>query len=127
MKYQLKDVVKPKVPIDIREGKGKSTSTEWCLLQLLSLSVYKQFFPRLTFIAEVAASLPVTNAWPERGASALKNIKTKHRNRIKNDMLEALLQVSVNGPDSNSDGAKKIVKEAVSNWLCCKERKKLAN
>ena len=41
-------------------------------------------------------------------------------------MLEALLQVSVNGPDSNSDGAKKIVKEAVSNWLCCKERKKLA-
>lgn len=41
-------------------------------------------------------------------------------------MLEALLQVSVNGHDSNSDGAKKIVKEAVSNWLCCKERKKLA-
>ena len=67
MKYHLKDVVKPKVPIDIREGKRKSTSTERCLLQLLSLSEYKQFFPRLTFIAEVAASLPVTNAWPERG------------------------------------------------------------
>ena len=126
MKYHLKDVVKPKVPSDIREGKGKSTSTEWCLNYLLSLSVYRQFFPRLTFIAEVAASLPVTNAWPERGASALKNIKTKHRNRIKNDMLEALLHVSVNGPDSNSVGAEKIVKQAVSNWLACKERKKLA-
>lgn len=121
MKCHLKDVVKPKVPQATKEGSGKVTSTEWCLLQLLSMSVYKQFFPRITLISEVAASLPVTNAWPERE----KNLKTRHRNRIKNDILEALLQVSVNGPACKD--ASKVVETAVSNWLKAKERKKLAN
>ena len=126
MKYHLKDILKPKVPQTIKEGRSKATSTEWCFTQLLSMPVYKQFFPRLTFIASVAASLPVTNAWPERGASALKNIKTRHRNRIKNDMLESLLQVAVNGPASSSEEAGKIVKAAVAKWLTVKDRRKLA-
>ena len=124
MKYHLKDIVKPKVPQSVKGGTGKVTSTEWCLLHILSMPVYKQFFPRITLIAEVAASLPVTNAWPERGASALKNLKTRHRNRIKNDMLGALLQVSINGPACNDAG--EVVRTAVSNWLKTKERRKLA-
>ena len=122
MRYHLKDVLKPKIPQTIREGSSKTTSTE----SMLSMPVYKQFFPRLAFIASVAASLPVTNAWPERGASALKNIKTRHRNRIKNDMLEALLQVAVNGPASTGEEAGKIVHDAVAQWLTVKDRRKLA-
>lgn len=81
----------------------------------------------MTKIAEVAASLPVTNAWPERGASALKNVKTRHRNRLKNDMLEAILQVTINGPDSNNNlKAEEVIKAAVEKWLKAKDRKKLA-
>ena len=123
MKYHLKDIVKPKVPQSVKGGAGKVTSTEWCLLHVLSMPVYKQFFPRITLIAEVAASLPVTNVWPERGASALKYLKTRHRNRIKNDMLRALLQVSINGPACKDAG--EVVRTAVSNWLKTKERRKL--
>ena len=67
-------ITEPKVPQNIREGKSKWTSTEWSLSQILSMPVYKESFPRFTFIASVAASLPVRNAWPERGTSALKNI-----------------------------------------------------
>lgn len=121
MKYHLRDILKPKFP---HNSTSKMTSTERCLIQLLSVPIYKQFFPKLTFIAEVAASLPVTNAWPERGASSLKNIKTIHRNRVSNDMLEALLQVTINGPRCEDSGD--IVKQAVSKWLSIKNRKKLA-
>lgn len=79
------------------------------------MPVYKQFFPKVTFIAEVAASLPVTNAWPERGASALKNLKTRHRNRIQNDMLEAVLHVTVNCPNCNDkEGEEKTGEKKVA-------------
>ena len=74
MKNHLNDIVKLKVPQSIKGGTDKVTNKEWCLLHLLSRPVYKQFFPRITLLAEVAASLPITNAWPERGASALKNL-----------------------------------------------------
>ena len=108
---------------EIREGKSKKTSTEWSLKQILSMPVYKEFFLRFTFIASVAASLPVTNALPEREASALKNIKTRHRNRIKNGMLQALLQVSINGPPSLE--AENVIKAAVKKWMKCKDHRKL--
>lgn len=42
--------------------------------------------------------MPVSNAWPERGASAIKHIKSRIRSRLKDDMLEALMQVTINGP-----------------------------
>lgn len=66
----------------------------------------------------------MSNAWPERGASALKNTKTRHRNRIQNDLLDALLQVTVNGPKCEDAG--ELVKRAVCRWMTEKERRKLA-
>ncbi|XP_052261749.1 E3 SUMO-protein ligase KIAA1586-like [Dreissena polymorpha] len=124
IKYHLRDTLKPNIPQSVLDNTHKITTTEWCLCQLLSVTVYKQFFPKLCFVAEVAASLPVSNAWPERGASALKNIKTRHRNRIQNDLLDALMQVTVNGPKCEDAG--ELVKSAVSQWLSMKDRKKLA-
>ena len=48
--------INPKVLQSIKGGSGKKiTCIEWCLLHLLSMPVYKQFFPRITIIGEVAA------------------------------------------------------------------------
>ena len=99
-------------------------ATEWFFLQLLIQPTYKIFFPSLYYIAEVAVTLPVTNAWPERRASALKHLKTKHRNRTNNYMLSALLQVCINDPEVADAG--KVVKEAVRLWMGAKKRKKLS-
>lgn len=100
-----------------------ATPTEWALHQMLSQrATYEHFMPLLLHIAEVCLSLPVSNAWPERGASALKRLKTRLRNTLKNDMLEALMHVSINGPGIDECGS--IIEAAVKKWL--PKRKKLA-
>ena len=53
------------------------TSTEWLLTKLCSISSLKVMFPNMVKLAAVAQSLPLTTAWPERGANALKHIKTR--------------------------------------------------
>ena len=79
---------------EIPEGMNEShleTATEWCLKRLISLkTAYSSVFPALANIAEVCLSMPVSNAWPERGCSALKRIKTRLRNRLGVDMLQSL-------------------------------------
>ena len=67
-------------------------------------------------------SLPISNAWPERGASAVKRVKTQLRSRIKNDMLQALMQVSIYGP--NIGECESVIKTAVKKWM--PNQKKLA-
>lgn len=44
-------------------------------------------YPILVGLAEVALSAPITNVCPEREASIVKRIKTRLRNRLKNDVL----------------------------------------
>ena len=77
--------------------------------------MYQYFFPGMLCVAEVCLSLPVSNAWPERGVSAINRIKTRMRSRIKDDMLEALMQVSING--SKLKECTGVVKESVQQWL----------
>ena len=73
------------------------TPTELALHQMLSQrATYEHFMPLLIQIAEVCLSLPVCNAWPERGASVVKKLKTRLRSTLKNDTLEALMQISMN-------------------------------
>ena len=86
-------------------------------------SEYGYFYPLIVELAEVALSAPITNAWPERGASAVKRIKTRLRNRLKNDMLNSLLHVLINGPAVSTPEAKEVVKTAVANWLQKKNRR----
>jgi hypothetical protein len=49
---------------------------------------------KLTRLAELVLTIPVSNAWSEKGASKVKIIKTDLRNRLKNDMLEGLMHLS---------------------------------
>ena len=80
------------------------------------LSEFGYFYPKIVQLEEVTLSAPITNAWPERGASAIKRIKTRLRNMLKNDMLNSLLHISVNGPETEANIAKGIIRKAVKRW-----------
>lgn len=100
------------------------TPTEWSLKRLLSMRTeYGHFYPKLVWIAEIILSLPLSNAWPERGASAVKRVKSRLRSSMTNQMLEALLHISINGPPVRE--AQELVKEAVEAWSNAKKRRKL--
>jgi len=75
----------------------------------------------LLFVAEVGLSLSCSNAWPERGGGVINIAKTKFCNRLTNEMLNALMQVSINAPAS--DKCSQIVKSAMDDWLKQKPRK----
>ena len=76
---------------------------------------YGYFYPLIVELAKVAPSAPITNAWPERGASAVKKIKTRLRSRLNDDMPNSLLHVSINGLGVSTPEAKEVVKTAVAN------------
>ena len=81
-------------------------------------------YQELVNIAMIVISLPVSNAWPERGDSAIKRIKTRLRCSLKNDMLAALLQVSVNGLEMKE--ANSVVNASAEKWMKMKKRTKLS-
>ena len=51
-------------------------------------------------MSKIACIIPVSNAWPDRGVSAIKIIKTNKQNTLKRDGSKALLMVSTNDPKS---------------------------
>lgn len=81
--------------------------------------------PAIVQIAEVALSMPVSNAWPERGASTVKRIKTRLRGSLENRMLSSLMHISINGPDLHTPEANHLIKMAVKKWQTTKERTKV--
>lgn len=126
MKFNINENIKPNLPIEIKTGESNTNSTQWFLSHLMkSKSEYQPFFGELLFIAEAAITLPVSNAWPERGASALKIVKNRCRSHLQNDMLEAMLHVKINGPSLGSPKMESLVKQAVETWLSQKHRKNL--
>lgn len=103
-------------------SQSEETPTSWFLAYLLRQKASLQsFFPELLHLAEIAACLPISNAWPERGASVMKAVKTRFRSRLSNKMLEAIMQVCINGPTSSHE----VVNRAVKHWLDSKRRRKL--
>ncbi|CAG2201271.1 unnamed protein product [Mytilus edulis] len=70
-----------------------------------------------SYLADAAASSPVTNAWPERGGSCLKNIKTRLRNRLSYKMLQACMHVCINGSDMDSLIKSNVIPKAVETWI----------
>lgn len=57
-------------------------------------------------------TVPLTKAKPERGASAIKQLKSRNRSSIKNDLLNTLLIIKMKRPDYNSKEAKERTAEA---------------
>ena len=122
-----------KFKFDMKEWKKSfkvtpdQSPTEWCLQRILQMrSCYGPMFPCLSYIAEVILSLPVSNAWPERGASKIKLIKSRLRNRMKNDLLNGIMQVHLNGPQMFSKECKDLIQTSVKEWLKQKKRRNVA-
>ena len=71
----------------------------------------------------VYLTLPVTNAWPEHGAITVKQVKSCTRSTMKNDLLNALLNILINGPAYNSKEAKQLNSEAAMKFESSKRQK----
>ena len=94
-KYELSDWSKDYQAI----SSPTITSTELALQRFLRHKAsYSRMYPPLLQVAEVCLSMPVSNAWPEREASALKRLKTRLRNSLKKQMLESVHHTTINGP-----------------------------
>ncbi|KAK3712177.1 hypothetical protein QZH41_005804 [Actinostola sp. cb2023] len=102
--------------------KAEVLTAELCMKKILAL---RDIFPSLSHLAEVGLALPVSNAWPERGVSCLKRLKTRLRSRMSQKMLNSLMMISINGPKLFSQEAKEVIGAAVENWLSSKKRRRL--
>ena len=91
------------------KSKLKQSSTEWALQNNVNIYKDDQDFGKVVQLAKIACITPVTNAWSERGASAVKRIKSRTRSTMRNDLLNALLQISINGPEMNSSDVDKLI------------------
>ena len=97
--------------------KLKKTSVEWALDHIINAYNNEVDFPFLIEIAKIASITPITNAWPERGASAVKRIKSRTRSTMKDDLLNALLHISINGPPANSNEAENLITRVVDEYV----------
>lgn len=103
-----------KKSIEDNNMKMKGTATEWTLRRILKNFDNIDELTKLYEIAKIALITPVTNAWPERGASAVKRIKTRSRSQMKDDLINALLMISVNGPDFKTPEYENLMEEVTT-------------
>ena len=111
--------------LECNKIKFKMTSTEWTLEHILKSDLGPDY-QKVKELAKLAIIVPVTNAWPERGASAVKRIKTRQRSTMKNDMLNGLLHISMNGPPPNSAEADHLINRVVDKY-CQQNHNKVPN
>ena len=95
----------------------KQTGTEWSLRYIVNNYQYQEFSLIIKY-AKVTITVPVTNAWSERGAIAVKRIKSRLRSTMKMDLLNALLMTSMNGPTNNSKEATLIMHKTTEICIC---------
>ena len=65
-----------------------------------------------------------TSCKPERGAGAANRIKSRMRSKMKNDFLNSLLHISINGPPANRKEADQLL-ERVCNAYANEKHKKI--
>ena len=124
---------KPKMPAEIKEGATKNTEQlptpmEWCLSRILQMQcALGSLYPCISRVSEVALALPISNAWLDRGASKIKLIKPRLRSRLRNDLLNSLLQISLNDPDFFSEDSDDVIKRAVKLRMKANKRKTYNN
>ena len=102
--------------------KWKLSCAEWVMQQLVKQKFsYQGHFPLMVTVVEALLVIPVSNAWPERGASKVKLIKNCLRSLLKGDMLNSLMHISLNGPQVTSEDGKQVIKDSVVSWLAAKK------
>ena len=114
---------KVKIPPECQpntERPPEITAMTWSLQKLAKMG---HFYEELSFVAEIILSAPVTNAWPERGASALKRIKTRLRSKLGDDMMFSLMHITINGPELGTSESREMVEQAYEDWKSAKTRR----
>ena len=77
--------------------------------------IFQEMFPGLHWLCCMALSILLATAWQEQGFSTLFRIKTKKRNRLLGATLNALMNVSINGPPQLTDDDADAVAEKWQN------------
>lgn len=107
-----------KPPQNVLQGgkESKLSPTEWILRKIVKEhALLKESYSFLVDAGKICLTQPMSNV-VERGASAVKRVKTRLRNRLKNDMLSTYLHVSINGPEPKSKECQVILAEAAQVW-----------
>ena len=104
-----------KKSVDDNKMKLKSTPTEWALRRIVVRTFSgNEDLTMIYQIAKVALVTPVTNAWPERGASAVKRVKTCFRSQMKDDLLNSLLMITINVPAFKTAEYENLMEEVIT-------------
>ena len=92
--------------------KLQTSSTEWTLKHLI-MNFDGNEYSLLKDIVNAAMVTPVSNACPERGANAIKRVKSRLRSNMDGEMLNCLLMIGINGPTPGTEAAEKFLKKAL--------------
>ena len=103
--------------IEANKLKFKKTPSEWTIEHIINAGQYDDEYSFIVEFAKIAGITPVTNAWPERGASAVKRIKSRLRSTMNNDMLNGLIHISMNGPPVNTKEADELIERVVDKFI----------
>ena len=126
MKYELLQLktkwLQFKDNVESNNMKIKFSPTECVLRKIVKDYQHDEQFALVYRVAKVALVTPVTNAWPERGASAVKRIKTRSRSSMKSDFLNALLMISINGPALKTKEYQELMEEVAIRYANEKHR-----
>lgn len=106
-----------KVPSTVLRGNDDLSPTEFIHRKVVKEQASHRInFPHIVDAAQICLTQPRSNAVVERGASAVKRVKTRLRSRLKNDMFSSLLQITLNGPSHQSEECKTMLTEATKVW-----------
>ena len=106
-----------KVPSTVLRGNDYLSPTEFVLRKVVKEQASHRInFPHIVDAAQICLTQPMSNAVVERGASAVKRVKTRLRSRLKNDMFSSLLHITLNGPSHQSEECKTMLTEATEVW-----------
>ena len=76
--------------------------TSWALTRFLAQRNYTKYRESFSLLMDVAEAVMVTNmvnSWPKKGANCMKRVKTKTRSSLGQLMLNALMHISIIGPE----------------------------
>jgi len=88
------------IPEEVLKGKGGLSPIHYVLKKLVREQCsYIITLNNIVELAQICLTQLLSNAVAERGCSAVKRVKTRLRNSLKNNMLASLLHISINGPE----------------------------
>ena len=98
--------------------KFKDKDARHILRMLSSSKTLCAVYPVLYKFAQIALTVPVSNADNERGFSCMSHVKTKLCNRLTVSSLDTLLRISIEGPETDFD-----FDSAIQKWSAKQNRR----